>query len=186
MRYRWWITITVCIFAAGLAVGMARPDIVGTLLQSALGALQELSQDLKPYELQTFARILFQNASTLLLSFLLSPLLCLFPVTALFLNGTLVGYISVIATQQVSAGFVLAGLLAHGFIEIPAIIIGEAAALSFGATAILSLFSPEFRSTFVPRLRQSLKYLALAGILLLPAAVIETFLTPWILQVMGY
>ena len=186
MRYRWWIAIAASIFAAGIVVGLVRPDIVGVLLSSAIEALQELSQNLRPFTFEAFARILFQNASTLLLSFLLSPLLCLFPVTVLFINGVVIGYISNIAAQQTSVAFVLTGLLVHGIIELPAIIIGEAAALSFGVTAILALFVRTYRSRLVPRLRQSLKYLALAGILLVPAAIIETFLTPWLLQVIGY
>jgi stage II sporulation protein M len=73
-------------------------------------------------------------------------------------------------------------LLPHGVFEIPAIIIGEAAALSFGAMVIMALFSPKRRSQLLPNLKQNLKYLLLAFILLVPAAIIETFVTPLLLQ----
>jgi len=83
--------------------------------------------------------------------------------------------------QEKSLGFLLAGLLPHGIIELPAFIIGEAAALSFGAMVILVLFKKKERSQLVPSLKQNLRYLMIAFALLIPAAIIETFVTPLLL-----
>ena len=80
--------------------------------------------------------------------------------------------------QQESVGLVLAALLPHGVFELPALIIGEAAALSFGTMAIIALISKEKRKLLLPNLKQNLRYLRLACILLVPAAIIETFATP--------
>ncbi|HEY51621.1 MAG TPA: stage II sporulation protein M, partial [Dehalococcoidia bacterium] len=71
-----------------------------------------------------------------------------------------------------------AGLLPHGVLELPALIIGEAAALSFGAMVIIALISRRRRSQLAPNLKQNVKYMALAFALLLPAAIIETYITP--------
>ena len=71
----------------------------------------------------------------------------------------------------------LAGLLPHGVLEIPAIVMGEAAALSFGVSVMAALFS-RVKRAMMPRFRQDLKYLLIALILLVPAAIIETFVTP--------
>jgi stage II sporulation protein M len=76
----------------------------------------------------------------------------------------------------------LAGILPHGIFEIPALILGQAAALSFGAMAITAIFSKEKRERLLPNLRKNLKYLAIALSLLIPAAVIETYITPLLLS----
>jgi stage II sporulation protein M len=44
--------------------------------------------------------------------------------------------------------------------------------------AIIALFKKEKRGLFLPSLKQNLRYLILAVALMLPAAAIETFLTP--------
>jgi stage II sporulation protein M len=72
-------------------------------------------------------------------------------------------------------------LLPHGIFELPALIIGEAAAFSFGTAAILALFKKERRNLLLPNLKQNLIYLLIAFALLLPAAIIETFVTPLLL-----
>ncbi len=75
----------------------------------------------------------------------------------------------------------LAGLLPHGIFELPALILGEAAALSFGAVVILALFKKERRNLIPPSLKRNLRYLMIALALLLPAAIIETYVTPLLL-----
>ena len=185
-RFRWWIVIASCLLGIGFAVGLvftlSNPVGVTTVLSEELAALQRLAENFRPFQFMTVVFIFVQNASTLMLSFLLSPLLCLIPFIALLFNGLLLGFISVIVAQQESAGLVLAGLLPHGIFELPAIIMGEAAALSFGTTLIVALFSKKHREMVIPSLKQNLKYLAIAGALLVPAAVIETFVTPLFLQ----
>ena len=83
--------------------------------------------------------------------------------------------------EDASLGFVLAGLLPHGIVELPAFFIGEAAAISIGIMAVIALFKKEKRGLFLPSLRQNLRYLALAAALMLPAAALETYLTPLLL-----
>jgi len=100
------------------------------------------------------------------------------PILTLAVNGWLVALVSTIVVEEESLGFVLAGLLPHGIIELPALFIGEAAALSFGAMAVIALFKKEKRNLLLPSLKQNLKYLSIALALFLPAAIIETYVTP--------
>ncbi|MFC1970975.1 stage II sporulation protein M, partial [Chloroflexota bacterium] len=60
--------------------------------------------------------------------------------------------------------------------------IGEAAALRFGTMAIIALIFNDRRKLLVPSLKQNMRYLLLAIIMLIPAAIIETFVTPLSLQ----
>ena len=186
MRYRLWVIIASGLFVigigAGLAVSATNPAGVVAFFSREMSALENLGTTLGPFRASTAAFIFLKNASVLLLSFIFSPILCLLPVLVLALNGMLLSFVAAIVAQRQSLGWVLAGLLPHGIIEIPAMIIGEAAALSFGSAVIMSLISRKRRSRLLPNLRQNLKYLLLAFVLLVPAAIIETFVTPLFLH----
>ena len=182
MRYRTWILVAVGLFAAGMVVGLAMPDDTADIFAGDLSALEELARVLGPFQLSTAAFIFLKNASALVFSFILSPLLCLTPIIALTVNGWLISFVSVAVIEEESVGLLLAGLLPHGIFELPALIIGEAAALSFGTMAIIAFISRKRRSQLSPNLKQNIKYMALAFALLLPAAIIETYITPLFLR----
>ena len=220
MKYKVSILIAISLFALSSVVGWATPDIIAHLLEEDIAALVELSgflASLPPVVTAIF--IFIKNSLSLLLSFLLSPILCLIPLLALTTNGWLLGWISAKVIEEESLGFLLAGLLPHGVIELPAFFIGEAAALSFGAMAIVLVIKKESRSTLISTIKQgaghvlltvalffivgpfhtiiivallkkqtrdplmmnlnrNLKYLTIALALLVPAALIEAFITP--------
>ena len=178
MNYRWWIIIAILLFAIGIIVGLATPASITDLLSEELAALEEFGEVLAPFTFSMFIFIFIKNAVALLVSFALSPILCLVPILALFVNGYLVALVSTMVMGERSLGFVLAGLLPHGIIELPALFIGEAAALSFGATAVVALLKKERRNLLLPSLKKNLKYLWIALALFLPAAIIETYITP--------
>ncbi len=178
MRYRWWIIIAIALFGVGIAFGLADPLNIASLLSDELIGLEELGGILAPFTFSMFIFIFLKNVVALLFSFIFSPIFAIIPVATLLLNGWIVGLVSTIVMEQESLGFVLAGLLPHGVIELSALFIGEAAALSIGIMAVIALFKKEKRGLFLPSLRQNLRYLALAVALMLPAAAIETYLTP--------
>lgn len=178
MSYKRWLFVAAFLFGIGMAIGLAMPASIPDLLAEDLAALRELSALLGPFQVSTAIFIFLKNVSALLFSFLFSPILCLSPILALTLNGWLLSFISVSVIQQESLGLLVAGLLPHGIIEIPALIIGEAAALSFGALAMTALVSKKRRNLLLPGLKRNLRYLIIAFILLLPAAIIETYVTP--------
>jgi len=182
MSYKRWVFVAIFLFGIGLVFGLSTPTSSASLISEDIAALEELVDFLASLPpVLTVIFIFIKNASALLLSFALSPIFCLTPILALTINGWLLGFISVLVSQEKSVGFVMAGLLPHGVFELPALIMGEAAALSFGAVVILALFKKERRSQLVPSLKQNLKYLVIALALLLPAAIIETYVTPLLL-----
>lgn len=183
MSYKGWIFIATFLFGTGLVSGLATPANIASLISEDIAALEELGGLLASLPLALVVVIIFvKNVSVLLLSFTLSPIFNLVPVLALTVNGWLLGFLSVIVTSEKSLGFVLAALLPHGIFEIPALILGEAAALSFGTALILALLKKERRSLLLPNLKRNLRYLVIALVLLLPAAIIETFVTPLLLD----
>ena len=218
MNYRWWILVAILLFGIGIAFGLATPASISSLLSNELTALEELGGILAPFKVSTVIFIFIKNALALLFSFALSPIFCLVPILTLSVNGWLLALVSSMIVEEKSLGFVLAGLLPHGIIELPAFFIGEAAALSFGAMVmiliirhgwplltsfirkggvrillilvlftivgifptiiILALLNEQTRLIIMDNLKQNLRYLWIALALLLPAAIIETYITP--------
>lgn len=182
MSYKRWVWVAAGLFSLGMALGLMLPGGITDLMAQDLAALEELATILGPFQISTAIFIFLKNASALLFSFMLSPLLCLVPILALTANGLLISFVSASIIEQKSLGFLLAGLLPHGIFELPALIMGQAAALSFGTMAIIALISRRRRSELAANLKQNLRYLMLALMLLGPAAVIETYLTPLFLR----
>ena len=182
MSFKWWVLVASCLFGIGLGFGLATPSSIVNLMSEEIAALEELSRILVPFSALTAIFIFIKNTSALLLSFVLGPILCLVPILSLTVNGWLLAFISSLVIQEESLGFVLAALLPHGIFELPALIIGQAAALSFGTMAILALLKKGKRSLLLPNLKQNLRYLLVALALLLPAAIIETYITPLLIS----
>jgi stage II sporulation protein M len=182
MSYKWWILVAVGVFGIGMVLGLVNPVGTARFLSEDMAALRELSGFISSLPAPLTAVLIFaKNALALLLSFALSPLLFVVPVLALAANGWLLAFVASVIVQEESVGFVLAGLVPHGIIELPAFILGEAAALSFGAMLMLALVKREKRDQLVPGMKRNLRYLLIAVVLLIPAAVIETFVTPLLL-----
>ncbi|MFC2003298.1 stage II sporulation protein M [Chloroflexota bacterium] len=183
MNYKSWIFVAILLFVISIVVSWVTPDSTARFLAEDVAALEQLAGVLATLPPAVIAIIIFaKNSASLLVSFALSPILCLLPLLALIGNGVLLGWISATVMETQSLGFLLAGILPHGIIELPAFIMGEAAALSFGSLAILSLFRKEKRNIMWPHFKQNLRYLAIALALLLPAAFIEAFITPLLLR----
>ena len=166
LSYKKWIYIAVFLFAAGMIAGLALPEVTAEPLEEELAILEQLAAMLGPFQITTALFIFLKNVVALLTSFVLSPLLCLVPVLALVLNGGLIAFVSTAVIQEKSVGFLLAGLLPHGIFEIPAIIMGEAAALSFGAMVmfmvILLIIRKEIRTALLSTATQDKRHIFLS------------------------
>ena len=183
MSYKRWVFIAIFLFGIGLILGLATPASVADLLFEDTTTIEEFADFLAPLpQSSIFLFIFIKNVSALLISFALSPIFCLTPVVALTFNGWLIGLVSTMVIQEESLGYLLTGLLPHGIFELPALIMGEAVAFSFGTAVMLALFSKERRKLLLPNLRRNLKYLMVVLALLLPAAIIEAYVTPLFLR----
>jgi len=175
-----WIIISSLLFTLGLVVGVFTP---GVDLFSSLENLTEIADDVAVLSpLGLFIFFVVNNIFKVVMSFILSSLLCIFPLVSLILNGWLISGVGHLIVEQYSFGFFMMGIIPHGIFEIPALIIGQAAALSFGCMAIASIFSSEKRAKLLPNFRENVKYLGVAAGLLVIAAVVEAFITPSILN----
>ena len=184
-RFRYFVLASSLLFAAGVRLG---PTIGSSLpgansyFEDSFRQLAWLAEWLEPYTFTMLLVILIKNLVSLAASFALSPLLGLMPVFSLLLNGGILGYLGKLIAAEESVGYLLLGILPHGVIELPAFVTGNAAALYFGAALMSTAFSARVRAELAETLVRSLKYLGLAAAMLLPAAAIETFVTPLFLD----
>lgn len=186
IRFGYWVLIACVLFVIGIGGGILvsaiMPEDIVELFSEEITAFGDIGEIFSPFTLSTAIFIFFKNVSAIIISFVFSPILCLMPIIALVFNGSFISFISTLVIEEESTGFLVLGLLPHGIFEIPAFIIGEAAALCFGATTIYALFSRRGSNILLPVFKKNLKYLLLAFILLVPAAIIETYVTPLFLQ----
>ncbi|MEE8598466.1 MAG: stage II sporulation protein M, partial [Dehalococcoidales bacterium] len=87
MSYKIWIFIAIFLFGTGIALGLATP--AGSSLPSEyVTAFEEQFSDILTLPKPLIALFIFlKNTSALLISFVLSPIFCLVPILALFING---------------------------------------------------------------------------------------------------
>jgi stage II sporulation protein M len=208
MRFRISIVIVIVLFALGLVWGLlssrsgvssvpATGSIPGTgsaapgttlipdtnPLSSQIKGLENLAKfitDLPAWAM--FLVIMLKNMSAVLFSFLASPVFLIFPVFSLVINGWVIGVVSNQVLIDHSIGYLLKALLPHGIIEIPALFIGEAAAIVFGIAIMQAIVSRKKRELLPASLKLSVKGLIISLILLVPAALMETFVTPALLR----
>lgn len=182
MSFKWWLVTAASLFLIGLGFGLASPSQLTDLPAEELGNLRDLFELLATLPGPSlFIFILFKNIFAVFFSLIFSPLFFLVPVISLLFNGWLIGIVSILVVQERSLAFVLAGLLPHGVIELSALFIGEAAAFSFGAGVMRTVWKGEglkLRQNF----QQVSRFLAIAFVLLLVAAVIEAFVTPLVIK----
>lgn len=128
--------------------------------------------------------IFLNNALKSLLSLVLGAGFGLIPVLFVGGNGLLLGLLVNLVLKQEGLLFVLAAILPHGIIELPMILISAGLGLRLGYFMYISLKGEKKDMRF--ELIESLRiYVRIIMPLLFVSAMIETFVTPWIvLQVL--
>ncbi|MFQ6010918.1 MAG: stage II sporulation protein M [Nitrososphaerales archaeon] len=132
--------------------------------------------ELTSSELAAF--ILVNNAVKSLAFMILGVVLGILPAFFLVLNGGLIGLVVNISSIAISPSFIIAALVPHGIFEIPAILYASALGFKVGSQVWRKYRK---RTSFVKKsLTIGLKsYLKVVLPMLILAAVIEAFVTPW-------
>lgn len=180
MNYK-WIILSFGLFAAGCIGGLVTPG-AGEFVSEYIADLEGFGAFLESSSFTMMLFIFLKNVLALVIGFAFSPFLCLAPFFTLVINGWVLAVVGDVIVQAESLGYLLAGILPHGIIELPALFIGQAAALHFGYSILRALFVPQERSQLLSGFRTDIRYLAIACLLLIPAAAIETYLTPLFLD----
>ena len=126
---------------------------------------------------QLFLFILENNITKLLLVLLLGIFAGIIPLFASFANGMILGLFGHIISESLSWKFFLVGILPHGTIEIPVLILATAIGIRIGKVALWRLFGG--KTGIKKELAKALKFYIIVLVpLLILAAAIEAFITP--------
>lgn len=179
--------VSTALFAIGIYLG-AEWDLFRVFLQGQLESLRDLAGQLNSMENAHFwtgVFIFFNNTIKAIAVMYLGLLLGFIPMFFLIVNGMVIGFLlmTVYEQGQPLIPLIINGLLPHGILEIPAILLACAYGLRLGAAMLAVLAA---REGAIARLKQILKVtlpvMVFLTIVLLTAAVIESTLTVWLLS----
>lgn len=185
---RHYIIASALVFLAGMYLGFSS-DQFHAFLYDQIKGISDIANKLHESEhpqLLFFIFIFLNNAIKSIFFIFLGAFLGVIPLFILLVNGMILGYVLADASDSGGSVFVLfmKGILPHGIIELPAIIIACAYGIRFGILLLQGLFSlvrPSIRESkgqeIVRFLRMTLPLMiVLAGSLCI-AAIIESTLT---------
>ncbi|TCZ67592.1 stage II sporulation protein M [Paenibacillus albiflavus] len=185
-----YFLVVIVLFILGVVLGTLHWN--QALLDQQLKAISEIANSVDgkdSIELSLFWVILKNNVVAMLVMVVSGILFAVFPIFSIFTNGLLLGYVGEQAVQSTGLVQLAKGIIPHGVLEIPALIIACAYGLRLGVLAvqaIISLFSETRRQSFgieAPRLMKLMVPLTgfLIGLLLV-AALIESTISFWLVQ----
>lgn len=129
------------------------------------------------------ALIFLNNSAKALLAILLGPLLAIFPLLLSAGNGLILGVVGFNSVNSNGIGFVLASVLPHGVLEIPAILLSTAIGIRLGLETIKKIRG---KGKIIRELKRGLRFFFhRILLLLLLAAFVEVFVTPAILNLVA-
>ncbi|HHL41834.1 MAG TPA: stage II sporulation protein M [Candidatus Bathyarchaeota archaeon] len=133
--------LTSLIFIYSIFIGYSiAPDVSP---QSFEGVLSNIPDPVDSTSFEMFLAILYNNVFASFLFMLSGVFLGLPPLMFMAFNGFFVGYVSYNAAQIQGIGFVLATILPHGIIEIPAIVLCGTMGVGLGYQLIFKLMRRE-------------------------------------------
>lgn len=187
-----YFIVVVLVFGFSLYLGWANSEQFAHFLEGQMQGLKSLSQSLSNKEnpqLWFFIFIFLNNAIKSVVIIYLGLLLGILPLFMLIANGMILGYVLSLQTHESTLSIVLKGILPHGIIEIPVILIACAYGLKLGLLVWKSgaqLFVPDKDKTarveLVKILHLTKPLIVSIVVLLLVAAIIESTLTYWLVH----
>lgn len=180
-----FIGIVVALFVLSAALGYVIPGMYPEVVDALLSGLQDKADQLTGQQpLLMMLGIFWNNAFASLLALIFGLAAGLFPLFFVMSNGLVIGIVleMIVAKMGASVGILVfvAGILPHGIIELPAVLISASIGLKLGYHALLSLIKRQDMVT--GELMQGLKiYLFWLVPMLFVAAFIETFVTSLLL-----
>ncbi|MBL8030560.1 MAG: stage II sporulation protein M [Candidatus Doudnabacteria bacterium] len=180
-----WVTLSFFIFAmAGFGLGVLFPslmDMVAKSFENKFGGLSAFSWDL------VFG-IFYNNLKASLLILFGGVVFGIFPIVSLAINGGILGMLfqRVGSLENLSlwqkAEVLLLGILPHGIVELPVLFFTIALGFKLGTSWLKPRAGLSRSQVFLQSLKHVCLFVPLMIILLFVAAILEVFLTGWLLK----
>ncbi len=181
------------VFVAGIILGYGNADQFQAFLDGQLQGMKSIVQNISTKDnpqLWMFWFIFLNNSIKSVMMIFSGVLFGIVPLSFLVINGMLLGYIVGIAAPEVGQWeFVAKGILPHGIIEIPAIVVASAYGIRFGGImlkGLFNLFRPSRQGQFAREIasfmKETLPVMTMLVLALFIAAVIESTVTLWLVS----
>ncbi len=170
---RFYFLFVSIIFIGAIVIGYN--GVLSDVFSAPLEWIEELSEGIKDFTdiypawlifMVFFVVIFLNNAFTCFLDIILGPLLGVFPLFSLILNGGLIGWFA-----QKEGLIVFLAIVPHGIFEIPAFLLSAAIGLKLGREVLKRKEERHLKDELLKGLRA---YLILVLLLLFIAALIES------------
>lgn len=177
----------------GIIFGYLEADLVEKMAQQMIAQIRKIADQIQKSEHSSavFWMILFNNLFSSFLMMVLGVLFSFFPIYGLVANGVLLGYL---LDKMGDAGLnplvvLTVGILPHGIFELPAVVFAASFGIRYGVLTwrtFAFIWSVEGRGKikqeWVAGLKQFPLALLIVAILLVVAAVVESVITPMLIQ----
>ena len=186
------LILSVVLFALGIAAGWGASGSIQEMLVKEIQGLGQMSQDLRQSdhpEMSFFIFIFLNNSIKAILVMFAGILFGLIPLVFIAVNGMVIGFLLNIVDSNGGnlSELIIKGLLPHGIIEIPVILIACAYGLALGGMVFKSMFSGGNRGSGIKgQWRDLWRKTGTASLwivlLLFIAAIIESTITLWLMS----
>lgn len=187
------ILLSTVLFVIGIIVGWISTGVIEKIIVDQLEGIKKISNNLSEssHPQWSFFKFIFLNNSIKgVLIIYLGAFFGILPIVFLLINGMVIGYlVHASALQDLNMfDLIVKGLLPHGIIEIPAIIIACAFGLRFGMLVLISITqrNREKRAKLGQSWEHFMKRVVPISvwivILLFIAAIIESTFTFWLMK----
>lgn len=183
-RYKRYLLAASLLFILGTALGVylavAQPELIANAMALVFEHLEDLGRDIfDAPQPSGIMRLFTHNLRAFLLMAVLGLALGVYPAFGLLVNGVVIGVAAVLMHAQTGSLTVfLAGVLPHGVLEIPAIILGAALGLRLGLGPLFARHGERSWQGYRTELTDAAKVLLFGAALLFLAAIIEVSITP--------
>ena len=179
-QYIYW---TIMLGAAGFLCGIVFPVLAPNMSQELFSSLASFAKGvLDRPAWQVFLFVFFNNTVKTFGAVLFGVLAGVIPVLFIFGNGVLIGMVTVMVGLQNGMTYVLAGLLPHAIFEIPGVVIAAAVGMLLGVRLIQRIRGTLDRSLVYELVQGGRFFVVFVVPLLLVAAIIEVYVTPFLLN----
>jgi stage II sporulation protein M len=185
LRSIWiYIILSALIFLATAAMGYLAASSDPAFADQWMKELEMLKWIMSLHPILIMLVIFLKNLMACALSVLLGLGLGLVPLLVATSNGILLGIVSYNVIHKLGPLYLAAGILPHGIIELPTVLVSIALGFRLGHLLALSILGE--KTELAEETRMGLRFLVkVAAPLLLLAAAIETFITPLAISVVS-
>jgi len=179
-----YFLFTILIFLVGILLGFYFAEEFPLESQKFISLLKETYEPI--LEMNKVSQILFiflQNSFVSFLAIITGFIFGIFPFLVLLFNGEAIGVVASFILRDFNISYFLLGILPHGIIEIPCILISCAMGLKIWIILVRKIFKRDERSLKDEISLASEIFLKVILVLLLMAAIIEVLVIPELLRI---